>query len=595
MNIKLRTLIACACTTLGMMPFVGCMDSDYKLDDIDLTIGIGDDEILLPVSSSAVIPLEDILKLNNSETIVEKENGDYYFVRNGGTVKPTETSVDPIRFGLSRGELYNFDIDLSSYSAMVGNITEPVELEYDFEKEKNIYCFTYLGTIPDEIDDLESAQTDVYIYIQSQFSASMRTMLPIISELTIELPRYLNIGTVNTDYEYAKEGTNVVLKNVDTSKPLKLGFDIESVDFNEENSELGTLVIENNKITMTSYVKMKIKANKIVIDPAVNPKNCKVQSSFYIDELVEITEVRGTLNPAIDIYDLGKAEFDDIPDFLTNDGVVVDIHNPQLILFIDSELDMPGYVGGTLRAFKDGVQTAEVEVPDFRIEEKKTSKVCICRRNENLVDDDYTFIVEVPNLSSILDPVPDSVCFDGHASADRNTVVEFTLGKTYTLHPRYHIETPLAFGENARIVYCDTLKGLNEDLKDVDVTKNTRIELTADIENRIPAYLNVSAVAIDVNGNEMPTSEVAVQTIGEVSASADGSTPVTSPLKVELTIAPGASKKIEGLKVTASGSARSDGQGQVVTGQILNSRNHSLVVKNLQIKLVGKFVVDLND
>ena len=87
---------------------------------------------------------------------------------------------------------------------------------------------------------------------------------------------------------------------------------------------------------------------------------------------------------------------------------------------------------------------------------------------------------------------------------------------------------------------------------------------------------------------------MAVDIKGEVGASTDGNSETVSQLKIKLTPAKGALKKLDGLKITISGTAKSDTGGATVTGQILNSKKHSLVIKNLKMKFVGTAIADLN-
>ena len=65
---------------------------------------------------------------------------------------------------------------------------------------------------------------------------------------------------------------------------------------------------------------------------------------------------------------------------------------------------------------------------------------------------------------------------------------------------------PLAFDEGARIVYNDTIDGWTDDLEDIDLMAGSAIELTANVENKIHAYLTVSATAIDVQGRSPRTA-----------------------------------------------------------------------------------------
>ena len=85
-----------------------------------------------------------------------------------------------------------------------------------------------------------------------------------------------------------------------------------------------------------------------------------------------------------------------------------------------------------------------------------------------------------------------------------------------------------------------------------------------------------------------------MEVTGEVAASADGKEAVTSPVKVKLTPKKGALKKLDGLKLIVSGSAKSTAGGVTVTGVQLNAKTHTLVVKEINVKVVGTIVADLN-
>ena len=133
---------------------------------------------------------------------------------------------------------------------------------------------------------------------------------------------------------------------------------------------------------------------------------------------------------------------------------------------------------------------------------------------------------------------------------------------------------------DANIVYTENLDGWNGDIDDFDLKEGGYVELTANIENRVPVYLNVEAKPVGVNGEDLS---------GEVSVEA-----VVSPLKVKLTPKKGALKKLDGLKLVVSGSAKSVASGVAVTGIPLNARTHTLVARDIKVKVVGTLVADLN-
>lgn len=94
MKSKAKKLSLFTFAILSIGSFTGCIDNDYDLDGVDMTIGIGNGEFLLPSCSTDSIRLSEVLELNESETVVEKNNGDYYYLQDGNNVSPTHTKVD---------------------------------------------------------------------------------------------------------------------------------------------------------------------------------------------------------------------------------------------------------------------------------------------------------------------------------------------------------------------------------------------------------------------------------------------------------------------------------------------------------------------
>lgn len=595
MKSKAKKLSLFTFAILSIGSFTGCIDNDYDLDGVDMTIGIGNGEFLLPSCSTDSIKLSEVLELNESETVVEKDNGDYYYLQDGNNVSPTHTKVDKITVVKHRGESQDFSFSVANYLHQSGKRTKATNIPVDFNQKQVVYSFAYKGSIPNEVEELIVANTDGKITINTSFSPEVQKFVPVIAELSLELPSFLTIENVNSKLEHTQNGSKLVFKNVNTASNLKVDFTIGKIDFKKKSSPLGSLSTSNRNLSMNADIQMGIKINNIALGSSIEGADkCKITADMIINNDLVIEKVRGKFNPSIELDDLGSTDVTGIPDFLTNDGVVIDIDNPQIILNLESNLDVPGFIGGTLTAVKNGQKTANITIPEVKVLANATSKICICRNKSKVNQAAYTEVVEVPNLSTVLNPIPDHINFAGHARADKTVEADFVLGKQYTIKPSYRIEAPLAFGENARIVYTDSFDDFNSDIKDIEVKDNTYIEFSGDIESKIPAYLNASAVAIDINGNEMPESEVKVAVDGEIKASADGKTPAVSTLKITMKPTKSALKKLDGLKFTVSGSAKSEKNTESVVGQTLNAKHHTLIIKNIKIKLVGQVIADLN-
>ena len=289
-----------------------------------------------------------------------------------------------------------------------------------------------------------------------------------------------------------------------------------------------------------------------------------------------------------------------MPDFLNEDGVKVDIENPQIALTLTTDLTVGGLIAGVIKYKRNGVEgniklNENIKVKPSAPGTSTSTRVCICRNKSLLTNPgDYDQVIEDDNIKHMLYPtVASKISFSATAWADASTTATFELGKKYSIAPKFEFMAPLAFGEDANIKFTENLDGWHDDIEDIDLKDGGYIELTTNVENRVPVYLNVEVRPFGLNGEDL-SGEVAVEVTGEVAASANGVDAVVSPVKVKLTPKNGAFKKLDGLKLIVSGTAKSDEGGSTITGIPLNARTHTLVAKDINVKLVGTIVADLN-
>ena len=65
---------------------------------------------------------------------------------------------------------------------------------------------------------------------------------------------------------------------------------------------------------------------------------------------IVITEATGKFDPEIKLEDLGSVDINDVPDFLTDKDVTIDLYNPVIDLVVTSDIDVAGVVYSTLTA-----------------------------------------------------------------------------------------------------------------------------------------------------------------------------------------------------------------------------------------------------
>ena len=576
-------------TLLGGLALASCVNSDYDFNEVDATMGFGGEGLELPGSSTDTIKLADVLDLGDDDCVKVRPNGDYVFEQVGGNVEPAQPEIAPISVTQRQSVSYDIDINVEPATRSAGDaraVTVVLSADGDMQS------FEYDGDKPAEVVGLDYAETDANLSFSLHFPAGLSSVVASLDEISIQMPSFMELSDVSAnigaDGSWSIDGSRIVFSNITTSRDLTVSARVSRLRFGVSD-ELGSLGIEGDKIVLDGRVHVSM--NSVATVSGGSIEGLTASSDFAIDDM-QITSVTGRFDPEIDLDNLGDVEITGVPDFLTDGNVRVDLYNPQILLTLNSDLNMGGFVGGTLTSWKDGQPIASVTVPEMAVRAGGMTEMCICRNGEGI--EGYDVVQVVPELSTLIETIPDRITFEGTARADRNQTCEFELGHRYTVQPAYRVEAPIAFAENAQIVYKDTIDEWHEDIEDFELSDNSYITFTANIENRVPAYLTLSAYAIDVDGQRMGDDEIKVEVSNTVIASADGETSSETPLTIRVSQNDGrALSRLDGLVFDVTASA-SDGGANPVEGMTLNSEKHFLIARDIKIKLVGTLIGDFN-
>lgn len=578
-----------AMTLLGGLALASCVNSDYDFNEVDATMGFGGEGLELPGSSTDTIKLADVLDLGDDDCVKVRPNGDYVFEQVGDNVEPAQPEIAPISVTQRQSVSYDIDINVEPATRSAGDaraVTVVLSADGDMQS------FEYDGDKPAKVVDLDYAETDANLSFSLHFPAGLSSVVASLDEISIQMPSFMELSDVSAnigaDGSWCIDGSRIVFSNITTSRDLTVSARVSRLRFGVSD-ELGSLGIDGDKIVLDGRVHVSM--NSVATVSGGSIEGLTASSDFAIDDM-QITSVTGRFDPEIDLDNLGDVEITGVPDFLTDGNVRVDLYNPQILLTLNSDLNMGGFVGGTLTSWKDGQPIASVTVPEMAVRAGGMTEMCICRNGEGI--EGYDVVQVVPELSTLIETIPDRITFEGTARADRNQTCEFELGHRYTVQPAYRVEAPIAFAENAQIVYKDTIDEWHEDIEDFELSDNSYITFTANMENRVPAYLTLSAYAIDVDGQRMGDDEIKVEVSNTVIASADGETSSETPLTIRVSQNDGrALSRLDGLVFDVTASA-SDGGANPVEGMTLNSEKHFLIARDIKIKLVGTLIGDFN-
>lgn len=586
-----RVTLLLASLLVGGFLVTGCTNSDYDFNEIDATMGFGGDGLELPASSTMDIPLKDVLDLEENGSVKLDDEGNYLFQLTGSGSSEANPKIEPIRL---EGRSYNANIPISLSASAKATRSLTASSGIPEVKEK---MFEYHG-VDKSVKSLTKANMKPVTMKLTLGFSGISSAISLIKKATLTLPGYLCLKRVegNGNGVPTVNGSKIVIDNVSTGKNLELTITSNELLFSEQDA-YGTLSIaKDGKIDMDGYFGLKIDDFELTGTPST--ANMSIAAKVEVEN-IELTSATGVFDPEVNFGTLGEVDVTGIPDFLSDDNVVADLANPQILLTINNEMNVAATVKATVTATKSGQTTATVQLPEMYIEKNSvspTTQICICREKTPELTAHYgeKNVYAVSNLSTLINKIPDHVSIGNvEARADQSQEATVEFGKPYHITPSYEVYAPLAFGKDAVIEYSDQFDGWNDDIDDLELSENTYVRLTADAISKVPAALILEATPLGVGGADISNLiEVNIKK-GEVSASTDGETAVTSPLEVEIREkVKGGLKQLDGLSYKVQGKATHN--GTTVEGITLNANKHTLKLNNIKVKLVGKIIGDFN-
>lgn len=605
-----------------------CVDNSYDLsEDLDLTMGLGSNGLSVPMGNVEKIYLNDILSVD--ESVKLDAANQYYLVEDGTTnfdftIDNVTTKVDnpTLRTDAGKPALPFNTVCEILHAAGVSSIPVPADKIFSGEAEGTESMDFSVSDISSDIKAIHSVSfTPLKVSLNLEWfksNAALKFDLKELKKVEITLPPILHVveGSVSEGWTLAK-GNKLVAQSVafnGANMKEIVSFMIDQTQLKDrseiKNGELtiypenlhitmkgGADFVSTGSFTMTSNDYMDVRLYIKVGTPGANNK-----TNVYV------TRAKGVFDPLInpDVESIDIAS--ELPDFLQDPEVRVNVSNPTLKfnVYPKNNVQIPADVDfyATLHSIKDGQdQVSPVEFPKYTRLYKNTSNVIYFYQDaaagpydpnglETDAADKKVQTKQVSNISSLISVLPDRIEVDlGANGADKHIFVtqeenEVVLGQQYSQAVDYTIYVPFEFKNGVTIVYTDEADDMNKDLKDYAADG---IQISAEAENTIPLDLKATISAYDMYDNLIPGiqfEEVDVKAGGGTDATA-----VTTALTIKATLTdPNLLKKLDKLefKINAASEATSTAAHKLVSTQYVQ-------LKDVKLKLVGQIVADFND
>ncbi|MGM9870362.1 MAG: hypothetical protein ACI31E_01035 [Muribaculaceae bacterium] len=514
-----QSLTAIAALAAGMA-LSGCTDSDYDLSDIDTTVKVQVNDLVVPVNLSEIV-LSDVIKIDNNEgDIIREIDGEYVILKNGDfnsdDIKVEETVVnsDATRPIVTTVYKYNG----SGY--LPPEFTNPEQI-YRYEVTDAFTTFrSSTNNIPTNIRDIESVETSWTLSVDISLSAALNIFSKMaFHNIVFTLPEGLQ------GPEIAADGSVKIPDFILNGSHLSHRFDVEitNVDIaafkaDPDNSYTFTPGPLGSKGSLTMEGKIGLKSGEIIVETA--SASASAPGSVTMITAPSFSPIRvntftGMFYYSIDNFNVSKIDISNLPDFLNQSGTDIVLTNPQIYLSINnplasyslhpaSGLSITPYRGntpGTPASLDAG------ELVSIGSDKGVTGPYTFCLSPET-PDEMYAPFagaahVGYASLSYVLsgDGMPTSLDVNFIDPAVQGHVTKFAVGRQLDrVEGKYTFYSPLNLKPGSKIVYSDTEDGWSDDT--VEKLTVTSLKVNTTVQNALPLDVEISGYPINTKGEQ---------------------------------------------------------------------------------------------
>lgn len=548
----LVTGMLCAGTTLL---FTGCIDDSYDLDKVDLTMKLNTDGLGVKLGNTDLIALADIL--DEDETVKTEANGLYYLVKDGTsnfnvkvdnmTTSFNDTKLDMNTPVLQYNDVYEQLRDAGIPVTHGSTLPIPANFEMHGSAEGDQEVDFKITDVSDvkQVKTIDLQKSKVALTLtEANQPASLNLGVTRLKNVRLYLPKFLGVTDVAPGWELKEGNVLVYTLNGGTYNYNRNNPEICSVYLNkvalDKTENKGK--VENGGIELTpNELNVRMTAEQVFFENRAGRElsmNVGDQASVRLDIKVpnnklNISQVTGIFNPAIDPDNERIDVSNDLPDFLQDKEVRIVATNPTIRFHANmSTLPVGIDMRGTLTAvkengaFENGATTKVVKLDKGVMEMGRDNYVYYCNQGNTPYDPEgakagAATVKNTANIGDLITELPDYLEVDlkNNQINVKNEYYTVQLGRDYHVDADYSVFVPFEFDRGLKVVYNDSTESMHSDLKDLSATGT--LEVMADAYNTIPLELLVGLKAVDVDGNVVP---VEFNTAEAHVAPGDGST-----------------------------------------------------------------------
>lgn len=600
-DMKIKTMPTYVLTLLVALSLLGCVDDTYDLTDIDSTVGVKVNDLVVPLKLDA-ITLQNFFDLEDNSQIKEI-NGEYAILEEGSF---ESNSIEIPSFVIPAPEIAAISDTLDLVSYGFGNSLQNYENQSSLLDIPNDFCLfdaeipqnsSFFSIVAQDIDvalvKIDKIGANFIIELLINFNGLDEILKSIeIQNLAIQLPMGLN-ATASDEGKYnASTGlltySNLVISDKGLQKKLTLS--VSGIDTKEAGMELS-----NGELSLETFYSI---SGKIAIygrnlrKPVDTSNLLDLKQITYLlnvnfpDDAIEVVDFTGDVRYQYEGINASPIIIDDLPNLLVQEGTDIRIVNPQIYLSINNPLynDYQLYAKGGIELIPS--PKSDITFKTNLVFDKADNHLCLSPTQPNEMYIAGSTFVEFNNLGNILsgNQLPTKIDIEIiNPEIPQQTVHNFLLGQDFeTVKGSYTFYTPLALTDKAQIHYTDTLDGWSDD--ELDHFTVEQLDINAKVESNIPFGFKVVAFPIDKSGKIITANGQSIQAVLQ-SVAANGATNDMLPALANTNILiefDGPLKDIDGIMLKA-----------ILSGAETNNSlkpNQKIQFTDIQLKVTGEYI-----
>ncbi len=573
-----------------LLSLCACVDNNYDLDNIDKTVEVKVNDLVVPVNLEA-ITLSEVFDLDSGSII--KNLGDEYAVLVDGDFSSNAISIAPVTIagvGIApiTQQIYKYDgnptlppgiivpVGRQTVSYEVGNAATPFEFSS--------------SAIDPSIRSISELETRWNLTVTITVSDPQNTFEKFIFQnLKLRLPGGLAIEG------HTNQGGIVAIPDIVLEGSAKTTIiNLPVVSINTAAMGAGEYSFAPGTGGGKGTVKFKgnVGIQSALITAVTHPDIANIPASSSITVApamsdLSVVSFSGNLEYQLTDFNIAPVELNDLPDLLMDAGTNITIANPQLYLSVNNPMaqyNVGASTGLILTARRDARPDRSFTTDGgARIEMGYDKGIdgpysfCLAPSKPGAYRTGYTdaSFIGFKELADVLSgeglPQTIKVGFDSPRVGPGH-VTRFKLDGT-PLQPvkgRYTFYAPLALGAGSQVVYKGHDTGWNDKTLD-KLTVNT-LRLDASVDNDLPVDIQLTAIATHTPQSGLPDEVIATVTV-----------PSGSGKKVEMrNTAP--IVKLDGVRYEARASVPQDASGKPLRP------NGKIKLSNIRVTVGGSYV-----